>query len=158
MIARVLVLCLLWLWPVFATAAALWGEPLVESIDDQDSLPDDNVTALVEDNRGFLWVGTPNGLFRYDGYRFKRYVNNPVDAGSVAGGFIRALLIDRQGRLWVGTNAEGVSIYDPASDRFEHLKATPDSPGSLPDNAIRALALDQDGSVWIGTQGGLARA
>ena len=59
---------LCWLAPLRALEI---GEPLVEAVVDGGALPDANVSALAEDRRGFLWIGTPTGLLRYDGYRFR---------------------------------------------------------------------------------------
>lgn len=154
---RLLIMTVLCLCAATASAVPIWGEPLVESIDDQDSIPDDNVAALLEDAEGFLWIGTPNGLLRYDGYRFQRFVHDPADPGSVCGGFVRALLLGADGRMWLGTNAEGVCVYDPRRNRFERLRDADGKLLALPDPAVRSLARTADGSIWIGTLGGLAR-
>lgn len=156
MVVRALLICLL-LAGSSATAVPIWGEPLVESIDDQDSIPDDNVSALLEDAEGFLWIGTPNGLLRYDGYRFLRFVHDPAQPGSLCGSFIRALALDADNRLWVGSNAEGVCVFDARRQRFDRLHDAEGRPLMLDQAAVRALAVTADGSVWIGTLGGLAR-
>lgn len=133
------------------------GDPYFESVGDADSIPDNNVTALVQDRAGFLWIGTPNGLIRYDGYRFTRFARDPNNPNSLGGVFIRALLIARDGQLWVGTDADGVSVYDAASARFTRYSHDPQQPGSLSHDQVRALAQDRDGSIWVGTRAGLDR-
>lgn len=143
-------------------AAPAWatldlGDAHFESVGDADSIPDNNVTALAQDHDGFLWIGTPNGLVRYDGYRFRRFARDPRDPESLGGVFIRALLIARDGRLWVGTDADGVSVYDPANGRFTRHGHRDDQDDSLSHNQVRALAEDADGSIWVGTRGGLDR-
>jgi len=139
-------------------ADSVWdAAPLIETIDDQDSIPDDNVTALAEDRDGFLWIGTTNGLLRYDGYRFRRYVSDRDDPRSISGGFVRTLLARGDGSLWVGTSADGVSIRRPDGAGFERVQHRAADPASLSDNAVRALAEAADGSVWIGTLNGLNR-
>lgn len=144
------------IWPWCACALDL-GDPHFETVGDADSIPDNNVTALAQDQAGFLWVGTPNGLIRYDGYRFRRYARNAADPNSLGGVFIRALLVARDGRLWIGTDADGVSIYDPRTGRFSQLRHAADQPESLAHDQVRALAEDAQGGIWLGTRAGLDR-
>lgn len=140
-----------------AWAALALGDVHFENVGDADSIPDNNVTALAQDHEGFLWIGTPNGLVRYDGYRFRRHARDPRDPESLGGVFIRALLVARDGRLWVGTDADGVSVYDPGSDRFTRHGHVPDRTDSLSHDQVRALAEGADGSIWLGTRAGVDR-
>ncbi|MGE4072652.1 MAG: two-component regulator propeller domain-containing protein [Lysobacterales bacterium] len=133
------------------------GDAYFETIGDADSIPDNNVTALVQDRRGFIWIGTPNGLIRFDGYRFVRYARDPDDPESIGGVFIRALLVASDGSLWVGTDADGVSVMDPASGRFRRYRHDPSDSGSLAHDQVRALAEDRHGQIWLGTRAGLDR-
>ena len=70
--------CCLWPW-VAGAVAFEFGEPYFESVGDAESIPDNNVTALAQDRAGFIWIGTTDGLIRYDGYRFSYFGNNPAD-------------------------------------------------------------------------------
>ncbi|HWS26822.1 MAG TPA: two-component regulator propeller domain-containing protein, partial [Xanthomonadales bacterium] len=150
---------LLWLT---LTAAPAWaaldlGDVHFESVGDADNIPDNNVTALAQDHDGFLWIGTPNGLVRYDGYRFRRFARDPRDPDSLGGVFIRALLVSRDGRLWVGTDADGVSVYDPDTETFVRHAHHPERSDSLSHDQVRALAEDAQGRIWAGTRAGLDR-
>lgn len=127
-------------------------EPYFESVGDGESIPDNNVSALAEDGDGFLWIGTPDGLIRYDGYRFQYHDNDPGDADSLGGDFVRALIATRDHRLWVGTNADGVSIIDLRGGAVRRLRAGPDG---LSSNTVRTLVEDADGGIYIGTREGL---
>ena len=73
---------------------------------------------VVRDSLGFVWIGARNGLQRYDGYNFKKYHNIPNDPHSLPSNRISSLLVDSRGRLWVGTEDRGLSLYDPARERF----------------------------------------
>lgn len=130
-------------------------DPYFESVGSDESIPDNNVTALTQDATGFLWIGTPDGLIRYDGYRFRYFDSEPADSDSLGGDFVRSMLTARDGRLWVGTNADGVSAVDPASGRIERFRAGAADGRSLSNNSVRAVAEDHDGNVWIGTRDGL---
>lgn len=139
---------------LWAGAACATGEvdAFFESVGDAESIPDNNVSALAQDARGFLWIGTPDGLIRYDGYRFQYQDNDPEDADSLGGDFVRVLLTARDGRLWVGTNADGVSVIDPGSGAIRRIRA---GTAGLASNTVRALAEDRAGGIYIGTRDGL---
>lgn len=148
---------LVWLACALPQAARGLGDAHFESVGDADSIPDNNVTALAQDPSGLIWIGTPNGLIRYDGYRFRRYTRDHQDPHSLGGVFIRALLVARDGRLWIGTDADGVSVYEPSSGRFRQFRHQSERSDSLAHDQVRALAEDRDGAIWIGTRKGLDR-
>jgi ligand-binding sensor domain-containing protein/signal transduction histidine kinase len=130
--------------------AQLPGEPWFETVGDAESISNGITTALAQDASGLLWVGTPDGLLRYDGYRFHHYRHQPERPGSISHNYTRALLPLADGRVWVATQGGGVSVYDPATDLFAHHLPNPDDPHSLGDDSALALAADQDGVIWIG--------
>ncbi len=148
----------------FAIALALFAragrafdhtEPYFESVGGTGSIADNNVSALAQDPAGFLWIGTPDGLVRYDGYRFRDFDNDPEDRDSLGGDFVRSLLSARDGRLWVGTNADGVAVFERGGSHVVRLRASDGAREGLSNNSVRALAEDADGGVWIGTREGL---
>ncbi|MGH8049551.1 MAG: diguanylate cyclase [Arenimonas sp.] len=129
-----------------------------ETIGDRSSIYDGVVTALAQDKAGFIWIGTPNGLIRFDGYQFRRYAFDPVDAHSIGGNFVRVLLMASDGKLWIGTDADGVSVFDPATRKFSRYANHPEQSQSLQSGSIRSLAEGLDKEIWIGsTGGGLSR-
>ncbi|PZP33768.1 MAG: hypothetical protein DI603_06660 [Roseateles depolymerans] len=117
------------------------------------------VSVLAQDTHGFLWVGMPDGLQRFDGYAFKRYPLGSRNAGA-SDQFVRALLADSRGGLWVAAGNSGLARLDTASGQWAQWKRADGQPADSHapiSNSIRALALDSDGSLWVGTQGGLSR-
>ncbi len=136
-------------------AAAELGMPLVEAIADSGQILNGIVTALAEDPEGFVWIGTQNGLLRYDGYRFRRFALRAEDDRSLGGIFVRRLWVAPDGRLWVGTNSDGVAVFDPESEQFTRFLPDPAVPGSLASGRVDAFASDGEGGVWIGTDDGL---
>ena len=138
--------------------------PRFANLSVDEGLPQENVTAVLQDRQGFVWLGTQAGLARYDGYRFVVHRSDPSDPGSLADNYVTALVEDPQGRLFVGTRG-GLHRYDAARDRFERLD--PKIPGSrgLGSREIRALLGprpgsrpdDSDHALWVATADGLLR-
>lgn len=129
-----------------------------ERIGDIEQVPDGVITALAQDSHGLLWIGTTDGLIRYDGYRFRRYANDPGRADSLPGNRIQTLMVARDGRLWVGTYSDGVAVYDARLDRFRALTQPPATGEGRPPRSVRATVETPDGCVWVGTTGaGLER-
>lgn len=117
-------------------------------------LTQNNVTAIAQDEHGFLWFGTQDGLHRFDGYEFKIYRHDPRDEATLSSSFVRALLVDPDGRLWVG-GEPGLSRYDESKDRFERITGT-QAPNAVQAEAnVLSLALGQADRLWIGTTNGL---
>lgn len=114
------------------------------------------VLDILQDDLGFLWFATQDGLNRYDGYEFKVFKNDPRSANSISGNTINAIDMDPSGKIWIGTATTGLDCYDPASGLFTHYTADPSNPHGLGDNSINAVDVGRDGRVWIGTAlGGL---
>ena len=116
--------------------------------------PHRSVFALLQDRDGFLWIGTQDGLARYDGYRMRTLRHDPNDPASLSSGRIRTMLEDARGRLWVGTE-NGLNLVD--RDRFEVRRIpTPEHPVGRGAWFNCALA-DRDGILWFGADDGLLR-
>ncbi|MCB0834847.1 MAG: hypothetical protein KDC45_15365, partial [Bacteroidetes bacterium] len=96
------------LWIVFGTAYAvlsnLYGQIHFDNILPEAGLSQSTVGCLLQDRYGFVWIGTQDGLNRYDGYRFLIYKSRKGDSASLADNSINALLEDAGGRLWIGTS------------------------------------------------------
>ncbi len=123
----------------------------------EDGLSQSTVWCVLQDRRGFLWVGTNDGLNRFDGYGFTIYRNQARDSFSLANNDVMALCEDRQGTLWIGTH-QGLCRYDREHDRFETFQHSANDQQSISGNNIRTLYEDRAGRLWIGTfDGGLSR-
>ncbi|NCT83371.1 MAG: diguanylate cyclase [Comamonadaceae bacterium] len=149
------------LWMAACLAVpALAVTPRFEPVGEADSLRDRAVSALAMDAQGFLWVGMPDGLQRFDGYRFRRHpLRDPAD-GAAVDQFVRSLLADPRGGLWVAAGNSGLARLDTATgqwQRWARAEGAPLDAQAPASNAVRALALEPDGSLWVGTQGGLSR-
>jgi diguanylate cyclase (GGDEF)-like protein len=109
-------------------------------------------TAATQDADGFLWIGSQNGLARWDGYHFRSYRAQPGKAGALPDNFIQTLLTDSRGVLWIGTTSGGLARYDREHDRFV---VYPVGPHGLSHVSVRAIVEDGEGGVWVATEGGL---
>ncbi|MEZ9821468.1 EAL domain-containing protein [Shewanella sp. 10N.286.45.A1] len=85
-----------------------------------EGLSQSNLTSIVEDDDGYVWVGTLNGLNRYDGKHFRHYF--PSERNELASAFIRSLYISQSGSMFIGTD-KGLSVYDPLQDKITSSKA-----------------------------------
>jgi ligand-binding sensor domain-containing protein len=141
-----------------ATQAVHDGPPQFQPVG-QQSIPRGVVASLAQDQAGFLWVATGDGLVRYDGYRFQPRGRDGVEPVRANLGWVRALLAAPDGKVWIGTEAQGLAVYDPRTDRLQDWPAPGQGPAgraaAAASNAqVRALAAAPDGSVWVGTLGG----
>jgi ligand-binding sensor domain-containing protein/signal transduction histidine kinase/CheY-like chemotaxis protein len=115
------------------------------------------VASIAQDRYGFLWLGTDDGLYRYDGYNLKPYRHERGNPNSLSDDTVRVVYLDRAGILWVGTALGGLDRLDPASDNFEHYRHDSANRGSLSDNAVLCIYQDMGGALWVGTSAGLDR-
>lgn len=139
-----------------AVAAAQPGEGLrFHQIDQDDGLVQNTVLAVAQDDRGFLWLGTEDGLHRYDGYEMTVYQARPGDPDGLQADGVHGMLVDEEGDLWVATYGGGVSELSAETGRFRHFRHDPDNPASLNSDAVFRLAQHPDGQIWVITVEGL---
>jgi signal transduction histidine kinase/CheY-like chemotaxis protein/streptogramin lyase len=122
-----------------------------ESLSIEEGLSQNTVTCILQDHVGFLWLGTQDGLNRYDGYQLEIYRHHPEEPSALPSSRINALAEDADGNLWIGT-AAGLGRYDRRSDTFTHLRRDPTDPSSLSGDRVRTILLDRSGDLWIGTE------
>jgi PAS domain S-box-containing protein len=127
-----------------------------DHLNTEEGLSQNGVTSFAQDSDGMIWIGTQEGLNRYDGYDFKVFYHSENDAFSLSHDQVHALLAGSLGRMWIGTDA-GLDLYDPILNKFiRHRLDFPGEPGREI-VAVFSLAEGLDGSVWIGTNNGLVR-
>ncbi len=119
-----------------------------------EGLSDNSVFAILQDKEGFMWLGTEDGLNKYDGYKFTIYRHNPSDTNSIGpGGIIYSIYEDKEGLIWVG--AEGsLSVLDKKTGKFKSYKNEPKNPNSLSNDIVTGIIEDNAGYMWISTYGG----
>jgi diguanylate cyclase (GGDEF)-like protein len=136
-----------------ATAQSPSEEMLFARLGADSGLSQGSVTAIHQDGRGFIWIGTEDGLNRFDGYEFLHVVRDREDARSLPNNWISAIARDAQGRLFVGTDGGGVVMRDDATGHFRPLLGADGKALLDPQATVRALKFDRGGRLWVGTRG-----
>lgn len=137
--------------PAFALDPAKAITQFIHSVwQARDGIPQSTITAIAQTPDGYLWLGTREGLARFDGVRFTVYTNENTPA--LTQSQILSLLADREGRLWIGTWGGGLTKLEDGL--FTRLSADQ----GLPNELVAVVAQDRNGRIWVGTDGGgLAR-
>ncbi len=123
-----------------------------------DSLSDRRVNVIVQDRDGAVWIGTQNGVNRFDprSGAVEKFAGSASRPDGVPGGWTSSILIDRAGRLWVGTFGGGLSVSEPpahgAVRRFHRISVAE----GLPNSNVDAVLEDSAGQIWASTDDGLA--
>jgi len=128
----------------------------VQQITTEQGLTQDSVTAILQDRQGFIWLGTTNGLNRWDGYQIVQYQNDPDDPGSISHNRVYCLREDHRGIIWIGT-AGGLNRFDPRSELFTHFNHRDRDPDSINSDFVFALLEDSQHRLWVGTEKGVNR-
>jgi len=118
----------------------------------EDGLSQSAVTCIFQDDQGFMWFGTQDGLNRFDGYNFKIFKNNPAEPNSLSDNFIWSISGDQKGNLFVETQNGTFQKYNPRSETFTVLKKVSFNLALLSSSHFGAL-LEEPGIRWIGGQG-----
>jgi signal transduction histidine kinase/ligand-binding sensor domain-containing protein/CheY-like chemotaxis protein/HPt (histidine-containing phosphotransfer) domain-containing protein len=133
-------------------AAAADAPPLIlEHLTTADGLPQATVMATLQDSQGFVWLGTEDGLVRYDGHELYRYAYSRTDPKSLPGNFIWEIAEDSQHDLWLAVKDGGLAQWQRATDTFTVYRHDPRNPASLASDSVRAVLVDARGKVWVGT-------
>lgn len=114
----------------------------------RDGLSDNRISCLLQDKSGFFWIGTRNGLNRYDGHEFR--VFRPTHTNSISNEIINDLASDDSGYLWVAT-MEGLNKYDPRTDLWVNYGVAENSQLAIPNWMVRDIHVDSNQRLWIVT-------
>ena len=131
-----------------------YRNPIFEYLSRENSLPDNSVTCILQDYLGYLWLGTLNGLVRYDGYSIKVFKPDQNDSSSISSGTILVIYEDKNKNLWIGTR-NGINKFNRSNDSFKSYKYNPGDTNSINGNRINCIYEDDNGKFWVGTNKGL---
>ncbi len=122
----------------------------------EHGLSNNQIHCVLQDKKGWMWIGTSQGVCRFDGYRFTIFKNDPDDSTSLKGNLVRTMYEDSKGQLWIGTENGGLNKFNRDKENFEH----PFYYGKnalLKDAYVTSILGDSHGNLWIGTESNLFR-
>ncbi|MBS1660176.1 MAG: histidine kinase [Bacteroidetes bacterium] len=126
--------------------------PYFSHLTRESGLSHNKVNCILQDRRGFIWLGTEDGLNRYDGKYYTVFNTLPGDSTSISGNIVTDLLEDKDGSLWIATADGGLTHYDyrlAPNRQFKQFKHRSNDPRSIPDNNIGRLVMDDQGYLWM---------
>ncbi len=155
--SRVLIILIFFLSLLFQ--GNLRGQPAdikFEQISIEQGLSQGTAFCILKDKQGFIWIGTQDGLNRYDGHKFKVYNHDPKNPDeSLSHDYVLTIYEDSNGILWVGTDGGGLNKFDREKKKFSNFRNNPYNNKTLSNNNVRAIYADKSGTLWIGTDEGV---
>lgn len=127
-----------------------------EKINAENGLSNNKVNCFLQDQRGFMWIGTDDGLNRYDGQYFTIFKKQPASRQGLSGNIITDVLEGRDGILWIATADGGITKYDyrlPPVRQFKQFRRQAGDSTSIPNNVVNCMIMDRKGFLWLGTAG-----
>jgi ligand-binding sensor domain-containing protein/HPt (histidine-containing phosphotransfer) domain-containing protein len=119
-----------------------------------DGLSSSSAISILQDYKGFIWIGTYDGLNRYDGFNFLVYKNDPVDSTSLSGNLVRTIFEDHNNNLFIGTQ-NSLCLYEREKDHFINYSLEKSSPLREIRCTVLKIAEDSLGNLWLATNIGL---
>jgi ligand-binding sensor domain-containing protein len=120
----------------------------------KDGLPDEVITSVVQDDQGFLWLGTSSGIARFDGYNFRIFQNDPHSSNSLANNSVNCIWQGKGPVLWIGHN-EGLDLFDVKTERFifHWYDSALENKGL--NTSVKRVTARNDEKLWIFTNRGV---
>ncbi|MFD2934437.1 ATP-binding protein [Spirosoma flavum] len=126
--------------------------PEPEYLTVRNGLPQGFVKSLIQDQRGFIWLATRDGLCRYDGVHFRIYTHDPQQASSLSFSSIYEIKADEGDKLWVRTENNNIDCFDPVTEKAKRVSNSPAFRRALGRDQLVGIQPDHDGNVWVATQ------
>lgn len=153
MLYKVQYLLLFWLIP-FGYIFAQKPDFNFERITSKDGLAHNSVNSCVQDQEGYIWIGTGGGLQRFDGNQFIVFNPEKNNPASLSHSRVYTLFIDHENTLWIGTLGGGLNRYNYQEETFTRFMADKEDATSLSSNDIYAICEDGFNNLWVGAYGG----
>ena len=115
-----------------------------------DGLSSNRIRCIYRDSKDYLWIGTEEGLDKYNSYEIKKYHFDENKPGSISSNNILCIYEDQKKNLWIGT-VNGLNLFDPFKDNFRLFKNNPVDKSSINSNYISGITEDKEGNLWIAT-------
>ena len=135
---------------IFCQAQSVEEHYYFKNLSIRNGLSQNTVNAILQDRKGFMWLGTKDGLNRYDGLSFRKFKHDAANPRSIGNSFITSLYEDFNGNIWVGTDA-GVYIYYPEKEAFEEFDCQSLEKTRI-ERSVSMIAGDKQGRGWIAVE------
>ncbi len=126
-----------------------------DKISRNQGLSQSEVNSICQDSDGFIWIGTLDGLNKFDGYNITVYRKNSDILNCISNNFIQSIFEDNHGKLWIGTYGGGINIYDKDKDEFISYTHDNNNPKSISDDYINCIYQLKNGDILFGSRKGL---
>ncbi|AZQ62718.1 hypothetical protein EI427_10855 [Flammeovirga pectinis] len=127
-----------------------------DHLTEEDGLTYATVTSVIQDDKGFMWFASFKGVSRYDGYEMKTYYYEKGTNRGPNDNRISSLLQDKKGNIWMGLLNNGLSIFHPETDTFEHFFGGKEDEFIVPSSSVTKIFQDSQNDIWIGSNFGLS--
>lgn len=127
-----------------------YAQTAINQITSEDGLLNNYVTSIYEDQQGFIWIGTKEGVSKFDGVGYLHLTHNPADSLSLSSNIVLDIIQDKNGDIWIATN-EGLNLLENGKESIQQINFK----GKVPKgNYISKLFIDASDKLWIGTGSG----
>ncbi|MFC3194007.1 diguanylate cyclase [Marinicella sediminis] len=131
------------------------GQWRINELGVNDGLPDTTVYSMAQDQAGFMWFGTTNGVARYDGYAFRVFQHDGADEGTISNNNAGNVFIDGNNQLWIGTFGGGANKIDLNTGHIHRFPYTSHRVEQMLAENVQTFYQDISGHIWVGTSVGL---
>lgn len=138
--------------PLLGQQYVLSNQTRFELLSVKDGLPANSANCIIQDKKGYIWIGSFGGFSKYDGYTFKNYRQDKDNSNHSLVNYVMVLFEDSKGYIWIGTLLSGLQRFDPRTETFTTY---PNIEAGGIDNYITAIKEDAKGNIWVGTTNGL---
>jgi ligand-binding sensor domain-containing protein len=145
---------------VFLAFVPAFSQPLqykFTRLNVNNGLSNNQVTCLLKDRQGFIWIGTTSGLNRYDGYSARVFRNDLRDTTTISNSYITSLAEDPEGRIWINSvnSVSSINIYNPTTESFSLNAANILTGYGIPPGIVNDIVKDSKGNFWFILSDGL---
>lgn len=146
-VKKILFLCLCFVWIITKATGQTSYDIEFDRYTTKNGLSNGYVNAILQDSKGFVWIGTPNGINRFDGISFKNYYSDPKDTTSIPGSWVNSIVEDANSNLWLMTN-NGICLYDRKNDLFSRKNVLING-RPLVSYFFYTCQIDSKGYMWV---------
>ena len=142
--------CLCWLF-LLSEISAQAPNLRFTHLDEGLGLANNSCFTTFADSKGYIWIGTLNGLSRYEGHQFRNFRNEEDDSSSIGGNVVMDITEDKKGHLWVATLGGGLNRFDPETETFTSFVQDYSNPRSISGNDVNCIYKEEGDNMWLGT-------